>query len=480
MPSFANFEFLKLKVMPIILCGGEGSRLWPLSRQNLPKQFVKLKGELSLFQLAVQQVTGPSFHKPLIVTSGEFELLVIEQLEQCNVQGKIILEPSSKNTAAAIFFALLHLWNEGYRGQILVTPSDHLITDPFAISEAVLEATANMTERSLVTFGIVPDRVETGYGYLNIKQLDSSIQTVEEFQEKPEHDVAKEMVASGNWLWNSGIYLFSIEPMLEFVSERHTNMFRSVKSAVTNMNVSGNLITPQKEAWADIQNISFDKAVTEIWNELICLKFRGFWSDVGNWLSFSELVTAKKIEPPTGVALTTVDCEGSSFFSWAKNIQIVGVGLSDIIVVATNDAVLVLEKSSAQMVKFAKEIMNRNEVIDVNHASKSYRPWGWYDVLCQDSSHKVKKILVKPGKRLSLQSHKFRSENWVVVTGKATIDLDGENYERYPGQSIEIKCGQKHRLANDGEQDLLIVEVQTGDYFGEDDIIRYSDDYGRN
>ena len=470
---------------PVLLCGGSGTRLWPLSRKSYPKQFVKLVGDESLFQSSALCLSGPGFAAPSIVTAGDFRFVVIEQLAALEiVAADILIEPSARNTAAAICAAALALEARVPGALMLVAPSDHVIPNPACFRNAVHAATPAALAGQLVTFGIRPDRPETGYGWLELSEKPTTDfaavpQVLRSFVEKPNQATAEALLAGGMHLWNAGIFLFTTQTILEAFALHAPEVLSATRAAfdAAEKDLSFTRLAPAP--WETLTDISIDYALMERTDNLTVVPYNGAWSDLGDW----QAVWRESAPDTAGVALsgpaTALDCQDTLLQATHQAQQLVGIGLSDIIVVAMPDAVLVAHKDRAQDVKKAVAALKAKGVAQAEILPRDYRPWGWYESLVIGPRFQVKRIVVHPGAALSLQSHHHRAEHWIVVEGTAKVTVDATVKLVSENQSVFIPLGAVHRMENPGKVPLTIIEVQTGSYLGEDDIIRYQDVYAR-
>jgi len=471
-------------IHPILLCGGSGTRLWPLSRKSYPKQFARLMGEESLFQASARRLSGEGFVAPVILTGDPFRFIVTEQLAAVEMapQG-ILIEPEGRNTAPAILAAALWLADEDPQALMLVAPSDHVIPDPAAFRAAVQAAAARAEAGDLVTFGITPTRPETGYGYLELaagaEAGADTPQSLARFVEKPGAERAAEMLAAGTFLWNAGIFLFTAETLIAAYRLHAPDLLTAVEGALKGATSDLGFTRLEPQAWAGAQDISIDYAIMEKAENLAVMPYSGAWSDLGGW----DAVWMESTQDAAGNACsdhaTAIDCSGSLLRSETPGQEVVGIGLSDMMVVAMSDAVLVAPKSEAQRVKDAVSALKAKGVPQAVQLPRDYRPWGWYESLIIGGRFQVKRIVVHPGASLSLQSHHHRSEHWIVVEGTAKVTVDAEVKLITENQSVYIPLGAVHRMENPGKVPMVLIEVQTGSYLGEDDIIRYEDIYAR-
>jgi len=469
-------------IYPVILCGGSGTRLWPSSRKSYPKQFSKLIGETSLFQATVTRLSGPQFGAPLILTNADFRFLATDQLAKLGVDdATILIEPVGRNTAPAILTAALHLRDEP-EALMLVAPSDHVIPDNKAFSAAVDAGAKVAAAGHLVTFGITPDRAETGYGYLELgaQPKDGVAQAVKGFKEKPDEANAQKMLDAGNYLWNAGIFLFRVQDILSAFKTHTPDLVKACEAALDEGEEDLNFFRLGEAAYGKAEDISIDYAVMEKANNISAVPYGGGWSDLGSWDAlWKELGPDENGVVIDGTA-TAIDCENTYLRSESDAVQLVGLGLKNIVTVAMGDAVLVADMSASQRIKDVVTTLKAAKVAQAVDYPRFHRPWGWYETLCLGGRFQVKRIMVKPGGVLSLQSHVHRAEHWVVVAGTAKVTVDENITLLSENQSVYIPLGAVHRMENPGKVDMYLIEVQTGSYLGEDDIIRYEDIYARS
>ena len=468
------------KIYPVILCGGVGSRLWPLSRKNLPKQFATITGDQSLFNQAVSRIDRDAFTDPIIITSEDHRFLAQKQLHELRIEGSIILEPEGKNTAPAVFAAAIHSRLSQPDAIVLVIPSDHHIPDSDAFVKMVATGIAAAQNGAIVTFGITPDRPETWYGYIEADMATENIcRPVTTFHEKPDLAKAEAMLAAGNYLWNSGIFLFRADVMLALAVQFQPKMLAGVQAALDAAVEDNNFWHLDADAWDTITPDSIDYAIMEKAEQITCVAFQGRWSDLGDWRAvFNEFDLDANGNLILGSS-SALDCDNSVLWSDTEGMHLVGLGLDNIIAVATDDAVMIAHADKSQDVSKIVTHLENKGVSQATQHIKDYRPWGWFESLAIMKGYQVKRLNVYPGATLSLQSHQHRSEHWVVVDGTATIQIEDDIKSVGTNESVYIHVGQKHRLANDTDFPLIVIEVQTGSYLGEDDIIRYQDFYNR-
>ncbi|MEM6306966.1 MAG: mannose-1-phosphate guanylyltransferase/mannose-6-phosphate isomerase [Pseudomonadota bacterium] len=472
-------------IHPVLLCGGAGTRLWPLSRKSYPKQFVKLMGDDSLFQASAQRLAGPDFAAPCVVTGGDFRFVVIEQLAAMHMTAAdILIEPAAKNTAAAICAAAMVLEARHPNALMLVAPSDHVIPDADQFRETVAAAVPAAQAGQLVTFGIRPDRAETGYGWLEVSQPPGDDcapipQPLQSFVEKPDQAVAEQLLAGGMHLWNAGIFLFTTQTILQAFQTHAPQVYHPTQEAVDQAETDLSFTRLAADPWDDLPDISIDYAVMERADNLTVVPYNGAWSDLGDW----HAVWREHTPDATGVVIkgpaTALECDNTLLQATSDAQHIVGIGLKDIVAVAMPDAVLVAHKDRAQDVKQAVKVLKAEQAPQAETLPRDYRPWGWYESLVVGQRFQVKRIVVHPGASLSLQSHHHRAEHWIVVEGTAKVTVDDDVKLVTENQSVYIPLGAVHRMENPGKVPLTLIEVQTGSYLGEDDIIRYEDIYAR-
>ncbi len=471
-------------IHPILLCGGSGTRLWPLSRKSYPKQFAPLVGDTTLFQSSAQRLSGEGFASPMVVTNSDFRFIVTQQMAEVGIDpGTILIEPEGRNTAPAVLAAALFLQKSDPDGLMLVAPSDHVVPDSEAFRSAVTAAEPAARAGQLVTFGIKPDRPETGYGYLELagtpKSFEPQVVDLKRFVEKPDLDTAEEMVSSGNFLWNAGIFLFSVESIIQAFKAHAPHMLPPVQTAVDLGKPDLGFLRLDPDAWSGAEDISIDYAVMERAENLTVVPYAGGWSDLGGW----DAVWRESTPNQDGVVIhgraSAIDCTDSLLRSEDESLEVVGIGLKNIITVAMPDAVLVADVSYAQDVKKAVATLKAKSVRQAEAFPKDHRPWGWFESLIVGERFQVKRIHVNPGAALSLQSHHHRSEHWIVVEGTAQVTVDDTVRLVTENQSIYVPLGAVHRMENPGKVPMVLIEVQTGSYLGEDDIIRYEDVYAR-
>jgi mannose-1-phosphate guanylyltransferase / mannose-6-phosphate isomerase len=469
-------------ITPVLLCGGSGTRLWPLSRKSYPKQFVPLLGDQTLFQAAAQRLSGPGYAAPLVVTAADFRFIVAEQLTGAGVDpGAILIEPAPRNTAPAILAAALHLAASDPQAILLVAPSDHEVPDPAAFRAAVAAALPAALGGQIVTFGIQPTRPETGYGWLELASPaeGATPQPLRRFVEKPDAETAARMLAADTFLWNAGIFLMTAATALDAFARHAPDMLEPVTAALEGAQHDLGFLRLAAQPWAHARDISVDYAIMEQAPNLSVMPYGAGWSDLGDWEAIWRGTASDSQGVATHGAVTAIDSHNSLLRSESDGVELVGIGLDNIIAIAMPDAVLVADKSRAQDVKLAVAALKKRGARQAETFPRDHRPWGWFETLTLDSRFQVKRIHVHPGAALSLQSHVHRAEHWIVVSGTARVTIDDRVELLAENQSVYIPLGAKHRLENPGRVPMILIEVQTGSYLGEDDIIRYEDIYAR-
>ncbi len=474
------------KVYPILLAGGSGTRLWPLSRKSYPKQFSNLIGEKTLFQSSAERLTSSDiieFAPHITMTNADFRFIIGEQLQEVSIDpGPILIEPEAKNTAAAILSASKFAYSKDEDAVLLVAPSDHIIPDTAAFHAAIKVGLSHVQNQKMVTFGIKPTQPETGYGYLEISTNlldDHGSSDLKAFIEKPNLQDAKQMLEAGQYLWNAGIFLFRAKDMVDAFRAYAPETLDLVSQAVDEASMDLGFLRLAKEPWSELQDISIDYAIMEKSQNLVAVPYASKWSDLGGWdavWSDSKPDASGNVTSETAYA---IECSNSLLRSENSSQQVVGIGLNDIMAIAMPDAVLIVEKGRAQEVKKAVELLKAKQIPQAEIFPKDHRPWGWFESLALGACFQVKRICVKPGAALSLQSHKHRSEHWIVVEGTAKVTIDNEIKLVKEGQSVYVPLGAKHRMENPYTRPMILIEVQIGTYLGEDDIIRYDDIYSR-
>jgi len=469
-------------IIPVILCGGSGSRLWPASRKAYPKQFTKLIGDESLYQMTLRRFIAPQFAAPLVMTGNEFRFMASEQAQAVGLaDARVVIEPEARDTAPAILTAALML-KETPDAVLLVAASDHVIADTKEYHDAIEKGADAARNGAFVTFGITPSRPETGYGYLELAQApaDNTPVPVKTFREKPDVTTAEAFVAAGNYLWNGGMFMFRVKDVIDAYAKHAPDLVDPCTQAIEKGEDDLGFLRLSPEHYAKATSISFDYAIMENVDGVMAVPFDAGWSDLGSWDMLWQSIGPDENGLATTGNVTTIDCSDSYLRSEEDNIQLVGLGLDNIVAVAMRDAVLVADKSRAQDVKAVVTALRASQAPQADDYPRFHRPWGWYETLCLGTRFQVKRIMVKPGGVLSLQSHMHRSEHWVVVEGTAEVTVGKEIKLITENQSVYIPLGEVHRMANRGQLPMYLIEVQTGSYLGEDDIVRYEDIYDRS
>lgn len=482
------------KIQPVILCGGSGTRLWPLSRAGFPKQFLCLTGDESLFQQAAKRladlVVGQvKIAPPYIVSNEEHRFLASEQLREIGIDlGAALLEPCGRNTAPALTLAALAALEAGDDPVLVVTPADQTIANDVAFTHAMQQAIMSAAEDSIVILGITPDRPETGYGYIKTRMhAGAAIFAVEQFVEKPDAATAQYYLNEGGYFWNAGMFVLKASIWLKALKTFRPDIALATQKAWEKRNIDGSFVRPDKTEFAAIPSESIDYAVLEALtnqpsvlssqHQLNMVPLNAGWSDLGAWDAVWQVLPKDEAgNAHLGDVLAT-DSRNTLVKASSRLVSLVGV--ENLIVVETPDAVLVADKSRSQDVKRIVDALQQHKREEQTLHRKVHRPWGWYDSIDEGGNFKVKRIQVKPGASLSLQKHHHRAEHWIVVKGTAEITNGDKVLLLTENQSTYIPLGEVHRLANPGAIPLEIIEIQTGSYLGEDDIVRLEDNYGR-
>lgn len=469
-------------IVPVILSGGSGTRLWPMSRTSYPKQLQALYSDSSMLVEAVQRVTGDGFAAPIVICNAEHRFIVAEQMLEAGISpNAIILEAEGRNTAPAAAVAAILLTGSDPDAMMLLKPADHLITKPDVFVKACMQAHQVASVGALVTFGIVPHKPETGFGYIRrgrpFADFDGCYH-VEKFVEKPDAKTAEDYVSDGGYLWNSGMFLFRAQDYLDELYRQDPEMVEACRQSLQHGRQDMDFIRLDERAFRGIRGNSIDYAVMEKAANVAVVPVEMGWHDVGSWSSLWDVGDKDKLGNILLGDVITHDVQGSYVRSSGQ--LIAAIGLRDIVVVATDDVILISPSGRTQEVKELVKILdNQGRTEHVVH-KRVYRPWGWYQSMKVDANYQVKQLTIHGGGVLSLQSHQHRSEHWVVVSGEATVTRGEEQITLAVNQSTYIPAGMIHRLENKGVEPLCIIEVQTGNYLGEDDIERFEDVYGRN
>lgn len=471
-------------IHPVLLCGGSGTRLWPLSRKSFPKQFSRLMGEMSLFQASADRCRGAGFAAPLVVTANQFRFIVLEQLASAEIApADMLIEPEARGTAPAVAAAALWLARTDPDALMLVLPSDHVIPDKDAFGAAIEAARSRATAGDLVTFGVRPTRPETGYGYLELAEscdIGAALpQDLASFIEKPDAARAADMLASGQHLWNAGIFLFRASAILAAFETHAPEILAAVRAAddAAEADLSFTRLAPGP--WSGLPDISIDYAIMEKAGNLAVMPYAGRWSDLGSWHAVWQESDQDEAGNVISANSTAIDCEDSLLRSESEALELVGIGLKGIVAVAMSDAVVIAPAAQSQRVREAVMALKAKRARQATEFMRDHRPWGWFESLALGNRFQVKRIVVNSGAALSLQSHHHRAEHWIVVSGTAKVTVDDTVRLVSENQSVYVPLGAVHRLENPGKLPMILIEVQTGSYLGEDDIIRYDDVYAR-
>ncbi|MEI7429412.1 MAG: mannose-1-phosphate guanylyltransferase/mannose-6-phosphate isomerase [Betaproteobacteria bacterium] len=468
-------------IRPVLLCGGSGTRLWPLSRTHYPKQFLRLADDYSLLQNTLRRLDGLQGLGVTIAVANEIHrFLLAEQFREIGLKADILLEPAARNTAPAVAAAAIHALNQNGAREaplLLILPSDHVISDVVAFQQAIQAATPHALSGALVTFGIVPTRPETGYGYIHRGQAVDGGYALDRFVEKPDAKTAQAYLECGEYLWNSGIFLFRADAYLSVLDRFAPVIRKNVANSVDNARQDMDFLRLEQVSFSASPSDSIDYAVMEKISDGVVIPLDAGWNDIGAWDALAALRSADASGNTLQGDVVAIDTQNSVIYSDGRLVATVGV--SDLVVVATKDAVLVADKSNAQAVKKIVEVLKSESRSETEFQHIVHRPWGCYEGLAQAPRYQVKRIMVKPGASLSLQKHHHRAEHWVVVKGTAKIVRGEEVLLLSENQSTYIPLGVVHRLENPGCIDLELVEIQSGSYLGEDDIVRFEDNYGR-
>ena len=466
------------EIFPIILSGGSGTRLWPASRSMYPKQLLPLTGEKTMLQQTALRLRGMEgmSDECMVICNEAHRFLVAEQLLEIGKSAQIVLEPEGRNTAPAVALAAFLAAEKDADTMLLVMPADHVIVDVGAFRSAVARGGEAAATGKLVTFGIVPTGPETGYGYIKAKPDGDSAVSVESFVEKPDLETAQKYVDGGKHFWNSGMFLFSASAYLGALSQFAPEMHEACKKAIENR-TDGDFVRPDTEAFLSSPKDSIDYAVMEKTDAAAMVPLDAGWSDVGSWASLHDVRDQDDDGNTIDGDVYTHDCKG--MFIQAESRLVAAVGLEDVIIIETKDSTLVVSKDRAQDVKMIVDQLAAQDRPETKLHRQVFRPWGSYDSLENADGFQVKRLIVNPGGVLSLQKHAHRAEHWVVVRGRARITKNDDEFDLGVNESVYIAIGDIHRIANPFDEPVHIIEVQCGDYLGEDDIVRIEDNYGR-
>lgn len=463
-------------VVPVILSGGSGSRLWPKSRHHFPKQLHRLYGTQTMLQETICRVNHLN-SAPMVICNNDQRFMVADQVHELGIKAEIILEPVARNTAPAIVIAALRAMQNNADAIIAVFPADHLVKNVDEFRRALDLAIAAAQEDKLVTFGVVPTRAESGYGYIRAYLKEKNIAPVDAFVEKPSAEVAEEYVRSGHFFWNSGMFVFSAQCLIKEINKFHPEMVKLCEQALAEGAVDLDFYRLNQAAFAQCENISIDYAVMENTDCAYMVPLQADWSDVGSWQALWEVGEKDSQQNVLSGDVIAQDSEGCYVHSEGRLVALVGV--KDLVVIETADSILVANKHNSQNVKNIVAHLKAEAREEYLSHREVHRPWGSYDLVDVGQRFQVKRITVKPGASLSLQMHHHRAEHWVVVSGTALIQRGEEKQILAENQSAYIPLGEKHRLSNPGLVPLYLIEVASGTYLAEDDIVRFEDGYGR-
>lgn len=470
-----------MKIHPIIMAGGTGSRLWPLSRETYPKQFIRLHGEDSMLQATIKRLHGlAGITDPLIICNEEHRFIAAEQLREIGqLSHNIILEPFGRNTAPAVALSAIQIAKQDPEGVLLVLAADHVINDEDAFYTAIKSAILHAQTNKLVTFGIVPSHPETGYGYIKKGQPQgNSAFSVEQFVEKPDLTTATEYLLSGKFLWNSGLFMFKASCYLEELKKFSPDILQCCQLALNHTASDLDFVRLDKVEFEKCPSDSIDYAVMERTKDAVVVPMDAKWSDVGSWSSLWDI--SAKDQHNNVLYGDVIAINSTNNYIRAENKLVTTVGVNELVIIETKDAVLVMDKNQCQQVKQVIEQLKKNKRNEHQVHRQSYRPWGHIDLIDRGNHYKVNNTKVKPGGKISLQVHHHRSEHWVVVSGTAKVIIGEKTQLLSQNQSVYIPLGEKHALENVGKIDLELIEIQSGYYLAEDDIIRLEDYYNKS
>ena len=471
-----------MNIIPVILSGGSGARLWPLSRKQYPKQYLSLTGRKTMLQETILRLNGlENLADPIIICNVDHRFIVAEQCKQINISNPLILlEPVGRNSAPAIVAAALQSIKDSDDATLLILPADHVIQDIDAFHLAINVANKQAQNGKLATFGIVPIDANTGYGYIKSSKDDNDgTYKVEEFVEKPSLKTAQAYLRQGNYLWNSGMFMFQANRLIDELTNHSPDIVKAIKSSVENATHDLDFIRLEKKAFESSPSNSIDYALMEKSNNVVVVPLDAQWNDIGSWSALYDI--GVKDDNGNVIQGDVFTEETTNTYINATNHMVATIGVQDLVIVDTPNATLISTKDKAQEVKKIVEQLQQQDREEQFCHRKVYRPWGWYDTIERKKKFQVKRIHVNPGAKLSLQSHKHRAEHWVVVKGKAIVTKGNDIFDLEVNQSTYISIGELHSLENYSKLDSLeLVEVQSGSYFGEDDIVRYDDIYDRH
>jgi mannose-1-phosphate guanylyltransferase/mannose-6-phosphate isomerase len=468
------------KLLPVIMCGGSGTRMWPESRESMPKQFIPLIGERSTFQSIVSLVGDPGVFEPaVVITNFDYRFRVAEQLSEIGAEATILLEPERRDSAAAVGAAAAWAAARDPKTVVAVFAADHVFADSREFARLCARASDAAAAGEIVTFGVTPDHPATGYGYIHAAEplaVDPQVRRIEKFVEKPDETRARAFIKDG-YLWNSGNFVFRADAMLEELKKFEPEIASAALAAVAAAKKDLGFVLLDRESFVKARKTSIDYAVMERTDKAAVLTADLGWSDVGEWSAVWRL--SGRDANGNSLRGRAVAIDSSNVLVRSEEQLAAVIGLHDVVVIAASDAVLVADRSQTHKVKELVERLKAEGQSEATQHRRNYRPWGYYQSIDRGARYQVKRIVVRPGGRLSLQKHYHRAEHWVVVRGAAEVTLDGKVELVHENESIYLPIGSAHRLANPGKIDLELIEVQTGSYFGEDDIVRFDDVYNR-
>ncbi|MEP5232332.1 MAG: mannose-1-phosphate guanylyltransferase/mannose-6-phosphate isomerase [Alloalcanivorax sp.] len=465
-------------LIPVIIAGGTGSRLWPLSRSHYPKQLLRLNGEFSMLQATILRLPAElRAVRPIIVCNQEHRFLVAEQLHDIGIEADILLEPCGRNTAPAVALAALQARQRDTNAKIFICPADHAIRNPEALEETINAGCQAAETGQLVTFGIQPTRAETGYGYICMGEARGKYHLIERFVEKPDAATAQQFLDDGNYLWNSGMFLFRAERYLQELREYHPQMLAHCTHSLLQGEADLDFIRLDETSFARCEDLSIDYAIMERTSDGAVVPVELFWNDLGSWQSLWDHLD--KDSDGNHLRGDVIAHDSSNNLALSDQRLVALLGVEDLVVVDTPDAILVAHKSQTQEVKRITDTLKARKRPETEDHRLVHRPWGKYDSVDKGNRYQVKHITVKPGEQLSVQMHHHRAEHWIVVSGTAKVTCGEKTFLVAENQSTFIPIGEVHSLENPGRIPLELIEVQSGTYLGEDDIIRISDRYHR-
>jgi mannose-1-phosphate guanylyltransferase len=467
-----------MRINSVIMAGGSGSRLWPISRSGYPKQFLKIHGDQTMYQSTIERLNNININSTITICNDDHRFFVSEQLKQINKESSIILEPFGRNTAPALTLAALTLADDVDENIMLILPADHVIQNEINFTEALNKAIQIAESGQFVTFGIVPKSPHTGYGYIKQGKKIGDGYKIESFVEKPNVSDAKKFISSGKYYWNSGMFVFKASSFLDEMKKFNIEIYESCKKSIEKSSSDLGFTRIDEKEFAKCPSDSIDYALMEKTENAVVIPLDAGWSDIGSWSSLWEVSEKDADGNTTYGNVIARNCENSYVRSDDEKL-VVSLGVKDTIVVSTKDVIMVANSEQAEEIKIITEGLKKEsrEVTELHR--EVYRPWGKYDSIDQGNGYQVKRITVNPGAKLSLQKHHHRSEHWVVVSGVAKVTNGDETFLLKKNESTYIPVGSIHSLENPTEDYLELIEVQSGSYLGEDDIVRFEDNYGR-